>query len=40
MFKDNCIFSSGSLFVQQSRTVSAILLEGTVRNMSEKVFRK
>ena len=33
-FKDICIFSSGSHFDQESRTVCAILVEGIMRNIS------
>ena len=32
------IWSSGGLFVQQSRTISAILVEGINRNNSVKLF--
>ena len=32
------IFSSGGHFIQQSRTVCAILIEGIMRNISVKLF--
>ena len=37
-FKDVSIFSTGSLFVQRSRTAYAILVEGNMRNISVKLF--
>ena len=38
LFKDVSIFSSGSHFARQSRTICAILLEGIIRNISVKSF--
>ena len=33
------IFSSGVHFIQQSRTILAILVEGTLRNIPVKLFQ-
>ena len=38
-FKTFSILSSGGHFVQQSRTISALLVKGRQRNISVKVFR-
>ena len=37
-FKDIPIFSFGDHFVQKSRTVCAILVEGNMRNISVKLI--
>ena len=37
-FEDISIFSSGGHFVQRSRTVCAILVEGIMRNISVKLY--
>ena len=37
-FKGFSIFSSGGPFVQQSRTILAVLIEGHPRNRSVKLF--
>ena len=37
-FKSVSIFSSGGQFVQRSRTILAILVEGHPRNISENYF--
>ena len=39
-FKGFSIFSSGNHFVQQSRTILAILVKGRKRNISMKFFLK
>ena len=38
LFKDIFIWSSGGPFVQLSGTICAILVEGIMRNNSEKLF--
>ena len=38
LFKGFTIFSSGGHFVQQSRTIFAILVKGYQRNISVKLF--
>ena len=38
LFKDISIFSSGGHFVQQKRSVCAILVEGMMRSICVKLF--
>ena len=38
LFKGFSIFSSGDHFIQQSRTILAILVKGNKRNISVKSF--
>ena len=37
-FEDIFIWSTDSIFVQQTETISAILIEGVMRNSSVKLF--
>ena len=38
LFKDISIFSSGADFAQQSGTICAIVVEGIMENITEKLF--